>query len=111
MTSREEERDEDALEVQETLSGLAEDTQEEGAALAESAQEAGASLPARAQETAASLAKKAMDSAAVGWARAIALGVRDTAQDVLEEGRKGARSKQSQMWEKFDGKTKGRRDK
>lgn len=45
----------------------------------------------------------------VGWARAIALGIRDTANDVLDEGRQGARAKRSQMWDKFDSKTKHRR--
>jgi hypothetical protein len=45
----------------------------------------------------------------VGWARAILLGIRDTANDVLEEGRQGARAKRSQMWDRFDAKTKHRR--
>ena len=45
----------------------------------------------------------------VEWAKAIALGLRDTANDVVAEGRRGARSKQSQMWDKFDAKTKHRR--
>ena len=47
--------------------------------------------------------------AIVGWARAVVMGVRDTAQDVLHEGRSGAREKRSQMWDRFDRKTKGRR--
>lgn len=47
--------------------------------------------------------------AIVGWARAVAMGVRDTAHDVLDEGRSGARAKRSQMWDRFDRKTKGRR--
>ncbi len=45
----------------------------------------------------------------VGWAKAILGGIRDTAQDVVDEGRRGARAKQSQMWDKFDSKTKSRR--
>jgi hypothetical protein len=45
----------------------------------------------------------------VAWARAIGLGLRDTAQDVLDEGRRGARDKRAQMWEKFDQKTRSRR--
>jgi hypothetical protein len=45
----------------------------------------------------------------VGWARAILGGIRDTAQDVVDEGRRGARAKQSQMWDKFDSKTRHRR--
>jgi hypothetical protein len=44
-----------------------------------------------------------------GWARAIVLGIRDTANDIVDEGRRGARAKQSQMWDKFDAKTKHRR--
>jgi hypothetical protein len=45
----------------------------------------------------------------VGWAKAIFGGIRDTAQDVVDEGRRGARSKQSQMWDKYDSKTRRRR--
>jgi hypothetical protein len=45
----------------------------------------------------------------VGWAKAIFGGIRDTAQDVVDEGRRGARAKQSQMWDKFDSKTRHRR--
>ncbi|MEX0781710.1 MAG: hypothetical protein WD557_03600 [Dehalococcoidia bacterium] len=53
--------------------------------------------------------KEPRENPLIGWARAIALGIRDTAQDVLDEGRQGARNKQSQMWSKFDSKTKHRR--
>lgn len=58
---------------------------------------------------AATAATGATENPIVSWARAIALGIRDTAQDVLDEGRRGARAKQSQMWDKFDSKTKHRR--
>ena len=53
--------------------------------------------------------RKLVENAIVGWARAVAMGVRDTAHDVLDEGRSGARAKRSQMWDRFDRKTKGRR--
>ena len=43
------------------------------------------------------------------WARAIAFGIGDTAKDIVDEGRAGARRKQSEMWDRFDAKTKGRR--
>ena len=49
------------------------------------------------------------ENTVVEWAKAIALGLRDTAGDVVDEGRRGARAKQSQMWDKFDAKTKHRR--
>ena len=45
----------------------------------------------------------------VGWAKAIALGVRDTARDMLDEGRRGAREAYDKGWSDFDGKTKYRR--
>lgn len=45
----------------------------------------------------------------IGWARAIALGVRDTAEDMLEAGRKGASEAYNEHWDRFDDKTKHRR--
>lgn len=45
----------------------------------------------------------------IGWARAIALGVRDTAEDMLEAGRKGAHEAYNEYWDRFDDKTKNRR--
>ncbi|MCC7087543.1 MAG: hypothetical protein M9925_08970 [Chloroflexi bacterium] len=45
----------------------------------------------------------------VGWAKAIALGVADTAKDMLEAGREGARDAMDEGWERFDRKTKHRR--
>lgn len=44
-----------------------------------------------------------------GWARAILLGLRDTAREMLDEGRRGARQAQSEGWARFDAKTKHRR--
>lgn len=46
---------------------------------------------------------------AYDWLRAIALGLRDTALDVLEEGRKGAKAAENEAWRRFDDKTKHRR--
>lgn len=46
----------------------------------------------------------------VGWAKAIALGIADTAKDMLEAGREGAREAMDEGWERFDRKTKHRRD-
>lgn len=45
------------------------------------------------------------------WLRAIALGVRDTAEDMLTEGRKGAKAAEGEAWRRFDNKTKFRRNK
>jgi hypothetical protein len=44
-----------------------------------------------------------------GWARAIAFGLRDTAQDMLDEGRKGAHDAYEEGWRRYDQKTKHRR--
>ncbi|MCC6382468.1 MAG: hypothetical protein IT304_08155 [Dehalococcoidia bacterium] len=49
------------------------------------------------------------ENAVVVWARAIALGIRDTARDVVEEGRKGARRAYEEGWRDYERKTKGRR--
>ncbi|HML97360.1 MAG TPA: hypothetical protein PKD75_02700 [Tepidiformaceae bacterium] len=46
----------------------------------------------------------------VGWARAIALGIGDTAKDMLEAGREGARQAMDEGWDRFDRKTKRRRE-
>ena len=45
----------------------------------------------------------------VGWARAIAFGIRDTAHDMLDEGRRGAAVAYDEGWQRFDKKTRGRR--
>ena len=47
--------------------------------------------------------------AVIGWARAIVLGVRDTARDMLDEGRRGAHDAYDESWRDFDKKTKFRR--
>lgn len=44
----------------------------------------------------------------IGWARAIVLGVRDTAEDMLDEGRRGAHEAFEEGWQRFDKKTKYR---
>lgn len=43
---------------------------------------------------------------AAGWTRAIGLGLRDTARDMLEAGRRGARDAYAEGWDRFDQKTK-----
>lgn len=55
------------------------------------------------------LRAKASENALVGWARAIALGIRDTAEDMLEEGRKGAHEAYEEGWKRYDAKTRHRR--
>jgi hypothetical protein len=45
----------------------------------------------------------------LGWAKAIVLGIGDTAKDMLAEGRRGAREAREEGWERFDEKTKRRR--
>jgi|GEM_PF-1275876 len=45
----------------------------------------------------------------LGWAKAIVLGIGDTAKDMLNEGRRGAREAIEEGWERFDDKTKRRR--
>ena len=46
----------------------------------------------------------------LGWAKAIVFGIGDTAKDMLAEGRRGAREAREEGWERFDAKTKRRRD-
>jgi hypothetical protein len=48
---------------------------------------------------------------AFGWGQAIVLGVRDTAQDMLNEGRKASREAYDEGWRDFDSKTRFRRRK
>lgn len=43
---------------------------------------------------------------ALGWMRAFGLGVRDTAKDMLEAGRREAREAYGEGWDRFDQKTK-----
>jgi hypothetical protein len=49
------------------------------------------------------------DNAVVGWVRALALGARDTAKDMLDAGRKGADEGYAEGWRRFDKKTRYRR--
>lgn len=45
----------------------------------------------------------------VEWAKAILGGVGDTARDMLDEGRRGAREAMDDGWDRFDAKTRHRR--
>ena len=45
----------------------------------------------------------------LGWAKAIVGGIGDTAKDMLEEGRRGAREGMETGWDRFDAKTRHRR--
>ncbi|WBL37045.1 hypothetical protein O0235_05630 [Tepidiforma flava] len=45
----------------------------------------------------------------IAWARAIVLGIGDTARDMLEAGRQAAREAMDEGWQRFDEKTKHRR--
>jgi hypothetical protein len=49
------------------------------------------------------------DNRVVGWAKALVFGIRDTAKDMLDEGRRGADEAYEQGWRRFDSKTKTRR--
>lgn len=49
------------------------------------------------------------DNPVVDWVRALALGVRDTAKDMLDAGRKGAGEGYAEGWKRFDKKTRYRR--
>ncbi len=51
------------------------------------------------------------DNLIIGWAKAIAGGIGDTAKGMLDEGRRGAREAMEESWDRFDQKTKHRRDK
>ena len=65
--------------------------------------------PLRAERKRDRLRARANENPIVEWARAIALGIRDTAEDMLEEGRKGAHEAYDEGWKRFDAKTKHRR--
>ncbi len=45
------------------------------------------------------------------WARALAFGTGDTLKDMLRAGRRAARSAADDYWDRFDRKTRHRRDK
>ena len=51
------------------------------------------------------------DNFLAAWARAVVLGIRDTADDMLDEGRKSARAAYDEGWERFDTRTRYRRAK
>jgi hypothetical protein len=53
--------------------------------------------------------EQAGDNPIVGWAKAIVFGIRDTAKDMLDEGRRGADEAHEQGWRRFETKTKNRR--
>lgn len=57
----------------------------------------------------ASPVSPANENPVTGWARAIVLGIRDTAESMLEAGRKRARAAREEGWERFEEKTKQRR--
>jgi len=42
------------------------------------------------------------------WAKAIVLGVRDTAKDIVDEGREGAREAYDEGWRRYAAKTRRR---
>lgn len=46
---------------------------------------------------------------AMGWLRAVALGVRDTARQMMARGKQGAREATEEGWGRFEAKTKHRR--
>ncbi|MBI2767488.1 MAG: hypothetical protein HYX53_16455 [Chloroflexi bacterium] len=49
------------------------------------------------------------ENALFAWARAIVLGVQDTAKDVVDEGRRGAHEAYDAYWRRYEAKTKHRR--
>jgi len=52
---------------------------------------------------------EASENPILGWAKAVVFGISDTAKDMLEEGRRGAREGMEDGWDRFDAKTKRRR--
>jgi hypothetical protein len=66
-------------------------------------------LRARIQRVSDEVEATPIVGAAYDWIRAVALGVKDTAQVMLDEGRKGAHAAESEAWRRFDAKTKYRR--
>ena len=43
------------------------------------------------------------------WAKALVMGVRDTAHDIVDEGREGAREAYDEGWRRYAAKTRRRR--
>jgi len=54
-------------------------------------------------------APRSRENALLGWTRAIVLGVRDTARDIVEEGKKGASKAYAEGWQDYEAKTRHRR--
>jgi len=52
---------------------------------------------------------KSSENPIIGWAKAVVLGIGDTAKDMLREGKRGARQGMDEGWDRFDAKTKHRR--
>jgi len=46
----------------------------------------------------------------IAWAKAIVFGIGDTAREMLDEGRRGAREAYDERWQRFEAKTRHRRD-
>jgi hypothetical protein len=46
---------------------------------------------------------------AADWARAVALGLRDTGRDIADAARRGAREARDEYWDRFDDLTRRRR--
>lgn len=49
------------------------------------------------------------ENAVLSWARAVWGGLKDTAREVVDEGRKAAQESYDEGWDRFDAKTKFRR--
>lgn len=60
-------------------------------------------------ETTAAELDDPRENPVLGWAKAIVFGIGDTAKDMLNEGRRGAREAMEDGWDRFDDKTKRRR--
>ncbi len=61
-------------------------------------------------EDVASEPEEREENPVIGWAKAIVFGIGDTAKDMLNEGRRGAREAMDEGWERFDSRTRHRRD-
>jgi hypothetical protein len=61
------------------------------------------------QARASGSASRGRENPILGWAKAVVLGVRDTAHDIVEEGKKGAQRTYEARWQEYDEKTKRRR--
>lgn len=50
--------------------------------------------------------RRRKENAVLSWAKAIALGVKDTAEAMVEEGKKGARRASEEQWREYEAKVK-----